>query len=154
MVRYFMPLPPPCPDHDTPRSAAWPAVNARSRPVIDGGQRGLHNRERRGGGVGEGIAAADHESARPGLPADFCQTAPAGVPGASAGAIFAGPHPDVPFVHEFDLPVYHLAPVVLVPVGGPVEVEVLRVDRRFVDELVLLGGQVLDPIVPLRVRAE
>jgi len=44
---------------------------------------------------------------------------PVGYPGASAGAILAGPHPNVPFVHEFDLPVYHLAPVVLVPVGGP-----------------------------------
>src|SRR5215467_13576718 len=57
---------------------------------------------------------------------------PPGHPGASAGAVLAGPHPDVPFVHEFDLPVYHLAPVVIVPVRGPVQVEVLRVDRLFV----------------------
>src|SRR5262249_43713744 len=73
---------------------------------------------------------------------------------ASAGVTLAGPHPDVPLVHELDLPGYDLAPVLLVPVRGPVKIEVLGVDRRLVDELVLLGGQVLDPVVPLRLRAE
>src|SRR5215471_11892529 len=72
----------------------------------------------------------------------------------SARVVLAGPDPDVPLVHEFDLPVDHLAPVLGVLVGSPVEIEVLRVDRPFVDELVLLGGEVLDPVVPLRVRAE
>src|SRR6266568_497118 len=62
--------------------------------------------------------------------------------------------PDAALVHQVDLPGDHLAPVVLVRVRGPVEVQVLRVDRLFVDDLVLLGGQVLDPVVPLGVGAE
>jgi len=53
-------------------------------------------------------------------------------------------------VHELDLPFCHLAAVLLVVVGCAVEVQVLRVDGLLVDELVLLGGEVLDPVVPLR----
>src|SRR5215471_18554036 len=60
-----------------------------------------------------------------------------------------GPPPDVALMHQLDLLVDDLAPVLLVVVRGAVQVEVLRVDRVFVDELVLLGGQVLDPVVPL-----
>jgi hypothetical protein len=52
-------------------------------------------------------------------------------------------------VHQLDLLVDDLAPVLLVVVRGAVQVEVLRVDRIFVDELVLPGGQVLDPVVPI-----
>src|SRR6266700_3579147 len=63
-------------------------------------------------------------------------------------------HPDVALVHQLDLPVDDLAPVLRVVVGSPIEVEVLRVDRPLVDQLILLGGQVLDPVVPLGTGAE
>ena len=52
-----------------------------------------------------------------------------------------GPPPDVELVHQLDLLVDHLALVLLVVVRDAVQVEVLRVDRIFVDELVLLGGE-------------
>jgi len=57
-------------------------------------------------------------------------------------------------VHELDLPVDDLAAVLLMLVRRTVQVEVLRVDGLFVDELVLLGGEVLDPVVPLRAGPE
>jgi len=57
-------------------------------------------------------------------------------------------------VHELDLLFDHLAAIVVVSVRGAVEIEVLRVDRLFVDQLVLLGGEVFEPVVPLRVGAE
>src|SRR5271165_6133713 len=62
--------------------------------------------------------------------------------------------PDVALVHQLDLPGDDLAPVLVVGVRGAVQVQVLRVDRLFVDQLVLLGGQVLDPVVPLRAGPE
>src|SRR5580658_965501 len=66
----------------------------------------------------------------------------------------AGPPPDVALVHQLDLLVGDLATVLRVGVRSPVQIEVLRVDRFFVDELVLLGGQSLDPGVPLRAGPE
>src|ERR1700683_1271144 len=60
-----------------------------------------------------------------------------------------GPPPDVTLVHELDLLVDDLAPVLRVRVGSAVQVQVLRVDRGLVDDLVLLGGEVLGPVVPL-----
>jgi hypothetical protein len=62
--------------------------------------------------------------------------------------------PDVAFVHELDLPVDDLAAVLGVGVRGTLEVEVLRVHGLFVDDLVLLGGEILDPVVPLRAGPE
>src|SRR5215470_12939832 len=62
------------------------------------------------------------------------------------------PYPDIALVHELNLPVDYLPPIFVVGVRGTVEVDVLRVDRLLVNELVLLGGEVLDPVVPLRVR--
>src|SRR6266481_7289662 len=53
--------------------------------------------------------------------------------------------PDIAFVHELNLLRYYLAAVLVMLVRSAVEVEVLRVDGLGVDELVLLGGQVLDP---------
>src|SRR5271154_4834604 len=72
----------------------------------------------------------------------------------SRASALVGAPPDVAFVHELDLPVDDLAAVLRVGVRGAVQVEVLGVDRLFVDELVLLGGQVLDPVVPLRAGPE
>jgi hypothetical protein len=57
-------------------------------------------------------------------------------------------------VHELDLPVDDLAPVLVVGVRSALQVEVLGVDGLLVDELVLLGGQVLDPVVPLSAGPE
>src|SRR5262245_42673517 len=63
-------------------------------------------------------------------------------------------NPDAALVHELDLLIDHFPAVLLMGIRGAVEVKVLRVDRLFVDELVLLGGEVLHPVVPLRARAE
>src|SRR6266446_3833305 len=63
-------------------------------------------------------------------------------------------HPDIPLVHEPDLLRCHFATIFIMPVRDPAEVDILRVDRLFVNELVLLSGEILDPVVPLRVRAE
>src|SRR5438552_9729770 len=76
------------------------------------------------------------------------------MPFAASTSAFNRAAPDVALVHELDLPVDDLAAVLRVRVRSPVQVEVLRVDRLFVDDLVLLGGQVLDPVVPLRAGPE
>src|ERR1700722_12790474 len=65
-----------------------------------------------------------------------------------------GAAPDAALVHELDLPFGDLAAVLLVVVRRAVEVQVLGVDGLLVDELVLLGGEVLDPVVPLRAGPE
>src|ERR1017187_10871876 len=65
-----------------------------------------------------------------------------------------GAHPDIPLVHEFDLPGCHLTAIFIVPVRGVIEINILRVDRLFVNKLVLLCGEVFDPVVPLCIRAE
>src|SRR5260370_29571027 len=62
--------------------------------------------------------------------------------------------PHAALVHEINLPGNHLLAVLLMPIWRAVEVQVLWVYRLLVNELVLLGGEVLYPIVPLRVRAE
>src|SRR5262245_43224231 len=73
---------------------------------------------------------------------------------AAARWLLIGPDPDVAVVHELDLLVDDLAPVLLVPVRGAIEVEILRIDRLLVDQLILLCGLVLDPVVPLGSGAE
>src|SRR5262249_45498955 len=62
--------------------------------------------------------------------------------------------PDIALVHELNLPVDYFPAIFVVGIRGRVEVDVLRVDRLLVNKLVLLGGEVLDPVVPLRIRAE
>src|SRR5438093_4210448 len=57
--------------------------------------------------------------------------------------------PDAAVVHEPDLAPDDLLAILLVLHGRAVEVEVLRVDRLLVEELVELGAQVLQPVVPL-----
>src|SRR5262249_46232055 len=64
------------------------------------------------------------------------------------------PRPDTARVHELNLPVDYFPAIFVVGIRGTVEVDVLRVDRLLVNKLVLLGGEVLDPVVPLRIRAE
>src|SRR5678815_857594 len=57
--------------------------------------------------------------------------------------------PDSAVVHELDLPLDDLVAVLLVLHRGPLEIEVLGVDRLFVQGLVELRAQVLHPVVPL-----
>src|SRR3990170_8068375 len=59
------------------------------------------------------------------------------------------PRPDAAVVHQADLLLDDLLPVLGVLHGRPLQVEVLRVDRLLVHDLVELGAQVLHPVVPL-----
>src|SRR6266545_6761107 len=59
--------------------------------------------------------------------------------------------PNVAVVHQLDLPPDDLVAVLLVLHRGPPEIEVLGVDRLFVQDLVQLRAQVLHPVVPLGV---
>src|SRR5262245_16026639 len=60
--------------------------------------------------------------------------------------------PDAALVHQADLALDHLVPVLLVFHRRSLEVQVLRVDRLLVQELIELGPQVLHPVVLLRPR--
>ena len=60
-----------------------------------------------------------------------------------------GLHPDVPLVHQVDLPLVDLFPVFGVLHRRPVQVQVLGIDGLIIDDLIELGPQVLDPVVPL-----
>src|SRR6266568_7960535 len=62
--------------------------------------------------------------------------------------------PDAHLVELADLLVDDLAAELLVLVGRAVQVEVPGVDGPLVDELVLLGAQVLEPVVPLGAGVE
>src|SRR3954453_3351659 len=70
-----------------------------------------------------------------------------------ARRVVAGRRPDTRVVHLADLLVDYLAPVLRVLVGRAVEVEILRIDWLFVEELVQLRAQVLHPVVPESARA-
>src|SRR5213593_175622 len=61
--------------------------------------------------------------------------------------------PDPPVVHQLDLPLDDLLAVLRVLHGLALEIEVLRIDRLLVEELVELGAEVLHPVVPLGARA-
>src|SRR5947209_12750716 len=61
--------------------------------------------------------------------------------------------PDAAVVHELDLPLDDLLPVLGVLHRRALEVEVLRVDGLRVEDLVELGPDVLEPVVPLGARA-
>src|SRR5262245_66179579 len=63
-------------------------------------------------------------------------------------------NPDIALVHEPDLLVDHFPAVLVMRIGSAIEIEVPRVDRLLVDELVLLGGEVLQPVVRFRASAE
>src|SRR5205814_916778 len=58
--------------------------------------------------------------------------------------------PDAALVHQPDLPLDDLLAVLGVLHRRALEVEVLRVDRPLVEDLVELGPEVLQPVVPLR----
>src|SRR6266568_3894254 len=62
--------------------------------------------------------------------------------------------PDAELVQLADLLVDDLPPVLLVVVGRAVQVEVAGIDGPLVDELELLGPQVLQPVVPLGAGTE
>src|SRR4029453_17585982 len=61
----------------------------------------------------------------------------------------AGPRPYAPLLQQLDLLPGHLLAVLVVGIRLALEVEVLRIDPLLVDDPVLLGGQVLEPVVPL-----
>src|SRR5215468_1321927 len=61
--------------------------------------------------------------------------------------------PDAAVVHEADLAPDDLVSIFLVLHGGALQIEVLRIDRLLVQELVELRTQVLHPVVPLRASA-
>src|SRR5262245_25058858 len=63
------------------------------------------------------------------------------------------PLPDAPVVHEADLAPDHLVAILLVLHRGALQIEVLRIDRFLVKQLVQLRAQVLHPVVPLRAGA-
>src|SRR5579884_3527277 len=89
-----------------------------------------------------GPAPAGHRPARSPPPAGSCPSSPGTI--VSAG----GRDPDAPVVHEPNLALDHLLPVLGVLHGLAVQVEVLRVDGIAVQELVELGPEVLHPVVP------
>src|SRR5262249_19631264 len=60
-----------------------------------------------------------------------------------------GLRPDTPVVQEADLALDDLVAVLGVLHRCPLEVEILGVDRLLVEELVELGAEVLEPVVPL-----
>src|SRR6266478_2982127 len=57
--------------------------------------------------------------------------------------------PDPAVVHQLDLPLDDLLAVLGVLHRLALEIEVLRIDRLLVEELVELGAEILDPVVPL-----
>src|SRR5262249_60637837 len=61
--------------------------------------------------------------------------------------------PDPPVVHQLDLPLDDLLAVLGVLHGLTLEIEVLRIDRLLVEQLVEFGAEVLHPVVPLGARA-
>src|SRR5262245_1918837 len=61
--------------------------------------------------------------------------------------------PDSAIVHQADLPADDLLAILLVLHRRALEIEVLRIDRLVVEDLVQLGAQVLHPVVPLRAGA-
>src|SRR5829696_5001466 len=90
-----------------------------------------------------------HRRDAPGT-ADPCQPQPDLRHTRSRRGARSRPTPHVALVQELDLLLGDLAAVVRVVVRRAVEVEVLRVDRLAVDDLVLLGRQVLHPVAELR----
>src|SRR5262249_21129242 len=61
--------------------------------------------------------------------------------------------PDAPLVHEPDLAPDDLLAVLRVLHRRALEIEVLRVDRPVVEDLVELGPEIFQPVVPLRAGA-
>src|SRR5262249_57836291 len=61
--------------------------------------------------------------------------------------------PDPPVVHQLDLPLDDFLAVLGVLHGLTLEIEVLRIDRLLVEQLVELSAEVLHPVVPLAARA-
>src|SRR5881296_2155326 len=72
---------------------------------------------------------------------------------ARRGMSAVGLLPDPAVVHQLDLPLDDLLAVLGVLHRLALEVEVLRVDRLLVEDLVELGAEILDPVVPLGARA-
>src|SRR5438132_5491833 len=81
----------------------------------------------------------------------FWQTALS--PPTRRGMSAVGLLPDAAVVHELDLPLDDLLAVLGVLHRRALEVEVLRVDGLRVEDLVELGPDVLEPVVPLGARA-
>src|SRR3989441_9792148 len=72
---------------------------------------------------------------------------------ARRGMSAVGLLPDAAVVHELDLPLDDLLAVLGVLHRRALEVEVLRIDGLRVEDLVELGPDVLEPVVPLGARA-
>src|SRR5712692_3334424 len=62
-------------------------------------------------------------------------------------------NPNIPIVHQLNLPLDHLLAVLGMFHGDAVEVEVLGVDGVFIQDLIELRAEVLHPVVPLGPRA-
>src|SRR5205814_565243 len=94
---------------------------------------------------------------RPGdEPGKFARSSLANCPVAAepvCGMSAFGLLPDAAVVHELDLPLDDLLAVLGVLHRRALEVEVLRVDGLRVEDLVELGPDVLEPVVPLGARA-
>src|SRR5215217_5045592 len=74
-------------------------------------------------------------------------------PTAGAPRLLIGLHPDPSLVHQADLALDHLLAVLRVLHGRPIEVQIFRIDWLLVEQLIELGPQILQPVVPLRPRA-
>src|SRR5213075_3416491 len=88
-------------------------------------------------------------------PGKFARSRPGTLPcgrRAERGGSAIGFLPDAAVVHELDLPLDDLLAVLGVLHRLALEVEVLRVDRLLVEDLVELGAEILDPVVPLGAR--
>src|SRR5262249_7911782 len=83
-----------------------------------------------------------------------CETSTNSVTQASLGFSRGRPGPDPALLQERDLLFNDVAAAFGVLHRRAVQVQSLRIDRLLVDELVLLGHEILHPVVPLRAGAE